>query len=263
MIHVVIPDCQVKPGVPTDHLRWIGNYIVDHFAGKKIRVINLGDFWDMPSLSSYDKGKKSMEGRRYKDDIEAGNRGVDILCEPLAKYNKGRRNKWHPDLHFLLGNHEARIEKACDFDAQLDGVISYEDFNLKKWGWKVHGFLEVVWLDGLAYSHYFYEQNSGRPLSGMAESRLKAVGHSFVQGHQQGLWIAQRSTIHGRQRALITGSCYLHSEKYRGPQAADEWRGILVLHQVENGNYDLMEVSLDYLCRRYEKKTLKQFMKGK
>ena len=31
--HLVIPDTQAKPGVPTDHLGWIGEYILDRRAG--------------------------------------------------------------------------------------------------------------------------------------------------------------------------------------------------------------------------------------
>ena len=62
-----IPDTQVKPGVPLVHLSWIGEYL----ASKKPDVIICaGDFADMESLSSYDIGKKSFEGRSYERDIE-------------------------------------------------------------------------------------------------------------------------------------------------------------------------------------------------
>ena len=63
-VHIVIPDSQVRPGVPTAHLGWIGQYILDEFAGHpNVKIIHLGDFADMASLSSYDKGKKRMEGK--------------------------------------------------------------------------------------------------------------------------------------------------------------------------------------------------------
>ena len=112
--HILIPDTQVKPGVPTDHLRWAGQYIVDSFHDRKnIKIIHIGDHWDMPSLSSYDKGKKSMEGRRYIADIEAGNEGFNVLCRPLAEYNKGKikSKQWWPERHFFDGNHEDRVTK--------------------------------------------------------------------------------------------------------------------------------------------------------
>ena len=68
MKHLIIPDTQVKPDVDLSYLEWIGQYIVEK---KPDVLIQIGDFADMPSLSSYDIGKKSFEGRRYKDDIKA------------------------------------------------------------------------------------------------------------------------------------------------------------------------------------------------
>src|SRR5665213_3647398 len=50
--HLFIPDTQIGPGTPIDHIYWIAQYIVDHFYGKRIRIIIIGDWWDMPSLSS-------------------------------------------------------------------------------------------------------------------------------------------------------------------------------------------------------------------
>jgi hypothetical protein len=44
---LVIPDCQVKPGVATDHLTWAGKAICDY---RPDVVINIGDFADMPPL---------------------------------------------------------------------------------------------------------------------------------------------------------------------------------------------------------------------
>jgi hypothetical protein len=49
----------------------------------------------------------------------------------------------------------------------------------------------------------------------------------------------------------VAGSFYLHDEEYRGPQANDEWRGIIILNEVKDGSYDLMTLSLDYLRRRF------------
>ncbi len=264
-IHIVIGDTQAKPDVPTDHLTWIGRYIVDQFAGQDVSIIHVGDHADMPSLSSYDKGKKEMEGRRYKADIAAANKGFDLLCAPLAKYNraraKARKRQWWPDRHITLGNHEHRISRACEEDAQLDGTISLDDLNFNAHGWKVHPFLEPLILDGVHYSHYWYHPNTGRPYGGEnLYTRLKQIGHSFTMGHQQGLSHAIRPVGKTRHHGLVIGSCYLHEEKYLGPQGTAYWRGLVVCHQVEAGAYDAMFVSLDYLCRRYEKKTLAEFM---
>ncbi len=263
-IHFVIGDTQVKPGVPMQHLSWIGQYLVDQFAGQDVRVIHVGDHWDMPSLSSYDKGKRAMEGRRYKADIEAGNEGMDLLCTPLSNYNASRRagEKWQPPMDFFLGNHEDRISRATEEDAQLEGVISYEDFNLKKWGWTVHPFLKPAKIDGISYAHFFYNPNTGRPYCGEnLLPRLKTIGRSFTMGPQQGLNVAVRHVGDRRHQGLVLGSTYLHDENYLGHQGNSYWRGIVVCHQVNRGQYDRMEVSLDFLCRKYTRKTLSKFMK--
>ena len=91
MKHLLIPDVQLRPGDNLEFLRCIGNYIV---AKKPDKIIQIGDFVDMPSLSSYDVGKKSFEGRRYKDDIQIGIDGMNSLLGPLKEYNsKQKQNK--------------------------------------------------------------------------------------------------------------------------------------------------------------------------
>lgn len=264
--HVLIGDCQVKEGVPLDHLSWIGKYLVEQFAQRDVAIIQIGDFWDMPSLSSYDRGKRAMEGRRYKADIKAGNRGFDLLNQPLAEYNAKQRKtgkkQWKPELHLTLGNHEDRITRACEDNAQLEGVVSLDDLNAKDWGWTVHPYLQPVEIDGIHYAHFWYNPNTGRPYSGEnLHLRLKTIGHTFSMGHQQGLNYAVRPVGNARHHGLVAGSCYLHAEKYLGPQSNNYWRGIVVKHQAEAGMYDPMMISLEYLCRRYEGRPLATFMR--
>ena len=59
----------------------------------------------------------------------------------------------------------------------------------------------------------------------------------------------------------MAGSCYLTADEYRGPQATGEWRGILVLNEVLDGDFDICEVSLSYLCIRYEGMSLDRYVK--
>lgn len=263
--HIVIPDTQVKPGVPTDHLDWIGQYLVDQFAGKPdIKVIQLGDHADMPSLSSWDKGKKSMEGRRYVEDIKAANEGFETLCKPLADYNAHRKamkeKQWWPERYMILGNHEYRITRATEEDAQLDGLLSINDLNYADLGWTVVPFLQPLFLDGIGYVHYWQNPMTGKPLGGQAASRIKSIGHSYTMGHQQTLDYTIRFVRGKSQHGLVAGACYLHDESYKGYQSNAHWRGIIIKHQVSDGSYDPMFVSLDYLCRRYQGQSIEEFM---
>lgn len=261
-IHVVIPDTQAKPGVPTDHLAWISQYIVDQFMDKpNVTLVHLGDHFDMPSLSSYDRGRRAMEGRRVDADIEAGNDAFRILDGALYHANVKRRKsaRWQPRKVFLMGNHEDRVSRAVDDNAQLDGVLSLD--MLDTLDWERHGFLEPVFIDGVGYSHYWANPMTGRPYGGMALTRLKTIGHSYSMGHQQTLDHAMRFVAGRSQHALIAGACYLHEEDYKGPQGNAHWRGIVVCHEVQAGGYDLMTVSLRYLCRRYEGVDLEDFLR--
>jgi hypothetical protein len=262
-IHIVIGDRQVKLGVPTKHHTWIGRYVVDRFAGEDIVLVDLGDGWDMESLSSYDRGKRAMENRRYSIDIQVGNLAFDELNEPIHAYNARRRNKWRFRKVYVPGNHcWGRIERFVEDNPQMEGQLSVADLNIKEHGWETPGYLEPLDIDGILYAHYFYNPHTGKPYGGdNLLPRLKTIGRSFTMGHQQGLNYCHRSVPGGRQHGLVLGSTYLHDEKYLGPQGNGYWRGIVVCHQVENGMYDPMFVSLDYLCRRYEGKTLAAFMR--
>jgi hypothetical protein len=243
--HCVIPDCQVKPGVPLDHLKWAGEYIADK---KPDVIICLGDFADMQSLSSYDRGKTSAENKRYKYDLEATHMGMELLMTPIVK-----EPNYKPRLVLTLGNHEDRITRYADCNPQMSEYLSVSDLGYEAWGWTVHPFLEIAKIDGISYSHYFYNPNTGKPYGGEnITARLKTIGMSFTMGHQQGLMTAIRDLADGtRHRGLVAGSFYQHKEFYKGPQGNDHWQGILMKHEVANGNYDLMEVSLDFLRRRY------------
>ena len=132
MKHMIIPDTQVKPGSSLKHLEWAGRYAVEK---KPDVIVHIGDHWDMPSLSSWDVGKKSFEGRRYKDDIDAGIKGLETFLAPIRAEQKrlaeGKRKRWNPRLVFTLGNHEQRIERAIESDAKLEGLIGYADLKAR------------------------------------------------------------------------------------------------------------------------------------
>jgi hypothetical protein len=95
MKHMIIPDTQVKPGSSLKHLEWAGKYAVEK---KPDVIVHIGDHWDMPSLSSWDVGKKSFEGRRYKDDIDAGIKGLETFLAPIRAEQKrlaeNKKKRW-------------------------------------------------------------------------------------------------------------------------------------------------------------------------
>jgi len=251
--HIWIPDTQCRSGEKFDHLTAAGNYIVDKQPDV---LVHLGDHWDMESLSSYDKGKKRSEGKRIRYDVDAGNRGMGALLGPMRNKNvRDKANKkvqYKPDMHFLYGNHEGRIVKHVEANPELDGFLGLDILEVEKWGWKTHEFLTVLELDGIWFSHYFYQPKTSRPYGGMISTKLKNIGNSFVQGHTQGLDSGIMPLANGTvRRGVVAGSFYQHNEHYRGPQAVNEWRGILMATEVRNGQFNLVEVSMEYLLSRW------------
>lgn len=252
MRHMVIPDTQVKPGDSVEHLKWAGKYAVEQ---KPDVIIHLGDHWDMESLSSYDKGKGVMEGRRYLDDIAAGNNGMDVFMAPILKEQKRqRKNKkqvWNPRLVYIMGNHEQRIERAVNDNIQLADLLSYDHFNLNNYGWDVVPFLEVEIINGVAYSHYFTSGVMGRPVSS-ARLMLNKKHMSCVMGHVQDRDIAFARRADGTSMTgLFAGIFYQHDEGYLNAQTNLSWRGIWILNEVVDGSFDELPVSLNYLEKRY------------
>lgn len=250
--HLVIPDVQFKPGNSTEFLTAIGNYIVDK---KPDVVVCIGDFADMPSLSSYDVGKKSFEGRRYKADVEATHQGMDALLAPIGNYNAKMRRTKHslylPRLVLTMGNHEHRIDRVVEGDPKLDGTISTEDLAYSKYGWEVVPFLQPIVIDGIAYCHYFTSGVLGRPVAS-ARHLVQKKHMSCTMGHVQNWEMHREVAADGRPvLGLFVGSCYEHNEDYLGPQGNTYDRGVWMKHEVKDGHYHPMFVSLNYLKKNY------------
>lgn len=189
-----------------------------------------------------------------EDDIAAGNDAFARIVAPMERERqrriRRRLKRWNPECHSLFGNHEGRIHRALNREPKFAGMIG--DHHCVTPGFQRHPFLEVVRIDGIAYSHYFSNVNSGKPIGGAIDNRLNRIGESFVQGHEQGFLYGCRQFPGGYTRhGLVCGSYYLHDEDYKGRQGNGHWRGIVVLNEVQNGSYDLMSLSLDYLRRKY------------
>jgi hypothetical protein len=252
--HFILPDIQAKPGIDFDYLEKYGEYVVDK---KPDVIVCIGDFVDMASLSSFDVGRRASEGRRYHEDIKAGIEAMERFLAPMKRYNamqvRNKKKPYKPRMIMTLGNHENRIDRACEENAKLHGTLSVDDLRYQDFGWEVYPFLEVVIVDGVAYSHYFVSGVMGRPIS-TAAALVSKMHMSCVAGHLQGKQISMSKRADGsRFTCIIVGSAYEHHEDYLGYQGNQHWRGCLVLNEVENGEFDEMFLSLDYLKNRHLK----------
>lgn len=239
-MHLIIPDVQAKPTERIDFLEWIGKYIADK---RPDVIICIGDFGDVASLSRYDWGKLQGEGRRLIKDLDITKKAMRLLCEPFASIPG-----YKPEMHMFEGNHEQRMDTIVEDNPYLEGLIGTHLLNWEEFGWKVHKFLHIGIIDGVQYSHYFTSGSRGSPVSS-ARALVMQQGRSSIMGHEQKTDVAFNPKNH--QWGIFSGLCNLHDEKYLGPQGNFVRRQILVLHEVEDGRFDPMFVSLRFLEKCY------------
>lgn len=242
-----IPDCQVKPDTDLTYLKAMGQYIVDK---QPDIIVNAGDFFDFPSLSSYDKGKLSFEGRRLKADIDAGKAGMEALLAPLRAYQKTEPS-YRPRLVFTLGNHEDRLMRISKDNPEFEGFLDYHLLDLEK-DWEVYPFLKPVNVQGISFVHYLSNPMTGKPYGGSAANQLKSVGVSFVVGHKQTLDVAIQPVLDGTMRiGIIAGASYPFDEDYKGQQLGNNhFRGVIMLYGAKDGYADPSFISTKFLISR-------------
>ncbi len=242
-----VPDCQVRKGVDMTYLTAIGQYIVDK---KPDIIVNIGDFFDMPSLSVYDKGKLSFEGRRLAEDIEAGKEGMKKFLQPLRDYQKTNPS-YQPRMVFCMGNHEERLQRIPSNNSEFEGFIGYHLLELEK-DWEVVNFLKPINIQGINFVHYLSHPMTGKPYGGNASSMLKNVGCSFCVGHKQTLEVAIQPVLDGTMRlGIIAGASYPFDEFYKGTQTGNlHFRGVVMLHDAKDGFADPSFISTKFLIER-------------
>lgn len=256
---LVIPDSHAQLDFSNRRFTWLGKYIVDE---KPDIIVNIGDMADMPSLCSYDKGKRSFEGRRYKKDINAVIEAQELLFAPINEYNKQQRvNKkaqYKPRLVLTLGNHCNRINRATELQAELEGTISINDLKYEEFGWEVIPFLEPINIEGVNFCHYFTSGIMQRPISGehTAYSLVTKQLASCVQGHSHLRDFAERTDAQGKKIIGLVVGCYLEEdqiEHYAGEANKMWWKGLVMLNNVSNGEFDPEFINIKRIKARYER----------
>jgi len=243
--HLVIGDPHCNPKASNDRFLWAGKLARDL---KPDTIICMGDFSSMDSLSSYDKGKKSFEGRRYKKDI-------DHAHDALEKFNKGLNGRRSRKV-MLLGNHEDRIDRIVDETPELDGTISTKDLKFKEFGWEVIAYQEPVAIDGVHYCHNYPTGIMGKPISGdnIARSLLLKNKVSSTVGHCHLFDYSMCTIPSGRKVLGLSAGCYLHhKEDYARNTQRLWWSGLIVKRNVRQGEYDIETIEYNTVKRRYDR----------
>lgn len=247
---LVIGDPHAHPDFHNDRADWLAQLIIDEQPDV---VVNIGDAADMPSLSSYDKGKRAFHGRSYRADIEAHLDFQERMWAPV----KARKKKL-PYRVVLEGNHEHRIERALDLSPELTGTIGFNDYDFSSYYNEVvrydGGTPGVIKMDGILFAHYFITGVSGRPIGGErpAHMLVDKTGTSCVAGHLHTLDYATRTNVAGITRSGLIVGCYQDYVNDWAGKIGNLWRpGIAILNDVENGSFDFEWVGLERIKRAY------------
>ena len=225
--HLVIGDPHCTPKASNDRFLWAGKMAHEL---KPDTIICMGDFASMDSLSSYDKGKNALE-----------------------KFNKGLNGRRSRKI-MLLGNHEDRIDRVIDETPELDGTISTEDLDFKKYGWEVIPYQQPLAVNGVYYCHNYPTGIMGKPISGdsIARSLLLKNKVSSTVGHCHIFDYSMCTVPSGKKVMGLSVGCYLHhQEEYARSTQRMWWSGLVVKRNVHQGEYDLETVQYNTVRRRY------------
>lgn len=247
---LVVPDAHAHPDFNNDRFDWLGQLLLDL---RPDVVVNLGDGADMPSLCGYDKGKKSFHGRTYKADVDSFLDSQDRLWGPLR-----RAKKKLPYSIYCVGNHEERIRRAVELQPELEGTVTLNDLELRRWYDNVvdydGGSPGIADVEGVQFAHYFISGVMGRAIGGehpgysLITKRLR----SSTCGHVHTLDYCVRTNGSGRKVMGCVAGVY---QDYRASWAGGAndlwWPGVIFKRNVEDGCYDPEFISLEAIKREY------------
>lgn len=246
----VVPDLHCDPHYSNDRCSWVGKYAAKH-GRKGDVVVQLGDFGEFRSFSTYESSAKGILADNYEDDFKAVEDGWNRLTKPLKR--KGIR------VVVTEGNHEYRIRKALIQNPKLEGSISMD-----RLPWRgssdcrrFASYRQSVSIGGIDFTHCVLTAN-GRAVSSkhdLGKAVFSEWGRSIVVGHSH-IWSHhQRCTGDHMEFGLSAGhmSHPLHPhEDWVLGASRNWWAGITVLEGVSLGHYEgLHKVSFGHLEKNY------------
>ena len=252
---VVVMTCaHVDPRHSNERFEWLGKFLYDT---RPDEVINLGDFAEMNSLSSFDsKYPKPASQRNYEADIKHTHDAHDKMWHQFRKNHRSM-----PYKAYLQGNHEFRIDLALQKDPNLSG--KQYGLSLEHLGYKEHYDDWVPYQnkgpglfkrDGVVYAHFLSSGAWGRAIDGVNHSLrlVEKLGCSVTVGHSHKFnYSVNREALPYAKHGLVAG-CYIGGQHDWAGQANAEWsHGVVVKNSLTNGTYDVQWVSFDSLKKAY------------
>jgi len=250
--HLVIGDAHAAPGQDLRRFEWLAQFCLEM---RPDVVVSIGDWFGLDSLC-FHHSKAEAEGQRLLKDLEAGNRALQIFGERIQAHNRAfPHDVYEPRLVVTLGNHDYRIIREAQSHPHLQGILDYDLMDWEAWGWETYPFREPVEIDGVTYCHYFTRPGSPRALSGMYHAAAlvrEGMGKTLVCGHSHQLHWYTKAGLNGeRCHGLVVGCYFEHHEEYASTANAQWWRGLCLLRNVKDGDFDLETWGLKRIRDKY------------
>ena len=242
------------PEASADRFSWLGDLIEEV---KPDYCVDLGDGADMRSLNSYDtRYPQAIVSQSYQGDIDSYNESQDRLW---GRYRISKKKR--PYRFGLCGNHEERIVKAISLDPRLEGDrfgISFNHLQTDHWFDEYYPYENngpaVLTVDGISYAHYFSAGNFGKAMSGQhhAYSLVQNRHSSSICGHSHKRGVYFKDEAFPCPSIGMVVGCYKgREESWAGQAQLGWWKGVVIMREVENGNFNPQFISLSALEKEY------------
>ena len=255
-LHLVVPDTHTRPEDENiTRALWVSR-LIDEL--RPSTIIHLGDNWNLDSLADFDLDKPiARVSRNYQADLNAGHEFLDAMFSSVRK----AKHRYSPRRIYCVGNHEYRLGKVLARQPELAGTIGYGDLDLPKYfdeiAWYEGTTPSVIVADGVSYCHHAVSGLMCRPISGthIGYSLIQklhsttVVGHAHILSYAQTVIPSTNRRIHGLCSGIYIGEDTKFD--YCGVGGKQYARGLSVLRNVEDGDFDFQWVSVGQMQRLY------------
>jgi hypothetical protein len=225
------------------------------------------DWFDFPTLNYWTRNDATHNMQDVVTDLCSGTHALELFLEGLMDGLKQYHDEAfieeylkHLLVVFLEGNHDWRSKRLFQEDRRLARLFPQPQWIVRKifkeWGVNVTwvDWKKSICVDEVVYAHAAINPASGKPMGGQARSKLTRLKSSTVIGHHVGKDMAEEFTTSGRKMRFIqAGSFYLDAEDYSPND--NYWVGLLYFHDVKDGYFNVMEVDMEYLWKKFDDMT--------
>lgn len=243
----VIGDLHVHPEIPNERCRWLSRHIEQQ---RPDSVIQIGDLCTFDSLCRYIDNATFEAWREkptFKEDIAAVDDALDKLALDGIPH------------HVTLGNHDDRMLSYMNRHPEVYGILTDMYFRtLEKHGWTYSEYGEIVFINGVGFTHVPFNE-VGKPYMGKtAEMRIaNDAKHDIVMGHTHKYKIVTSPKIGENESVtIINAGCALpsgHVERYAKHTVSGWSYGVLDVWLERGRVSDHSFTTMATLKRRYGK----------